>query len=90
MNDQCPHAFLSMKGSEIDLSENKINCRWHNSSFCLQSGEIKEWIDDGMFKFMGRLDSRAKEIVELEKRNLDLFTTKVIDDTVWVGMDPEY
>lgn len=90
MNDQCPHAFLSLKGSEIEPDANAIKCRWHNSSFCTKTGDIKSWVDDGMFRFMSRLDSRAKELVEMEQKTLDLFTTKVIDNTVWVGIDPEY
>jgi class 3 adenylate cyclase/nitrite reductase/ring-hydroxylating ferredoxin subunit len=90
MNDQCPHAFLSLKGSEIEPDANAIKCRWHNSSFCTKTGDIKSWVNDGMFRFMSRLDSRAKELVEMEQKTLDLFTTKVIENTVWVGIDPEY
>jgi len=90
MNDQCPHAFLSLKGSEIEPDANAIKCRWHNSSFCTRTGDIKSWVNDGMFRFMSKLDSRAKELVEMEQKTLDLFTTKVIDNTVWVGIDPEY
>ena len=90
MNDQCPHALLSLKGSEINPKENTVKCRWHYSVFCTESGEVKKWIDDGGLKFFAKLDSKAKEIASYEEKNLDLFVTKVIDDTVWVGMDPEY
>mgnify|MGYP003308176733 FL=1 len=90
VNDRCPHALLSLKGSKINEENETISCRWHNSDFCYKTGEIKAWINDGKMKFFAKLDSQAKEIVNMEQTPMDVFKTRVIDNYVWVGMDPDY
>ena len=90
INDRCPHALLSLKGSDIDLENETITCRWHKSGFCYKTGEIRTWINDGKMKFFAKIDSQAKEIVNMEQTPMDVFKTRVIDDYVWIGMDPDY
>ena len=90
INDRCPHALLSLKGSDIDLENETITCRWHKSGFCYKTGEIRAWINDGKMRFFAKIDSQAKEILNIEQTPMDVFKTRVIDDYVWVGMDPDY
>ena len=90
VNDRCPHALLSLKGSKINEEKETISCRWHNSDFCYKTGEIKAWINDGKMKFFAKIDSQAKEIVDMEQTPMDVFKTRVINNYVWVGMDPDY
>ena len=90
INDRCPHALLSLKGSDIDLENETITCRWHKSGFCYKTGEIRAWINDGKMRFFAKIDSQAKEMLNIEQTPMDVFKTRVIDDYVWVGMDPDY
>ena len=90
INDRCPHMLLSLKGSDIDLENETITCRWHKSGFCYKTGEIRAWINDGKMRFFAKIDSQAKEILNIEQTPMDVFKTRVIDDYVWVGMDPDY
>ena len=90
INDRCPHALLSLKGSDIDLENETITCRWHKSGFCYKTGEIRAWINDGKMRFFAKIDSQANEMLNIEQTPMDVFKTRVIDDYVWVGMDPDY
>ena len=90
INDRCPHMLLSLKGSDIDLENETITCRWHKSGFCYKTGEIRAWINDGKMRFFAKIDSQAKEMLNIEQTPMDVFKTRVIDDYVWVGMDPDY
>ena len=90
VNDRCPHALLSLKGSKINEEKETISCRWHNSDFCYKTGEVQTWINDGVMKFFAKIDSKAKEIINMEQTPMDVFKTRVIDTYVWVGMDPDY
>ena len=90
INDRCPQALLSLKGSDIDLENETITCRWHKSGFCYKTGEIRAWINDSKMRFFAKIDSQAKEMLNIEQTPMDVFKTRVIDDYVWVGMDPDY
>ena len=90
INDRCPHMLLSLKGSDIDLENETITCRWHKSGFCYKTGEIRAWINDGKMRFFAKIDSQANEMLNIEQTPMDVFKTRVIDDYVWVGMDPDY
>jgi len=81
---------LSLKGSKINKEKETITCRWHNSDFCYKTGEVQTWINDGVMKFFAKIDSKAKEIINMEQTPMDVFKTRVIDNYVWVGMDPDY
>jgi class 3 adenylate cyclase/nitrite reductase/ring-hydroxylating ferredoxin subunit len=91
LNDKCPHAFLSLEGSDIDIKAETIACRWHKSQFCYKTGEVREWLDVSNFqKMLGKigLSAEAKEIAEMEQIPLDIYQTKVIDGYLWVGIPP--
>ena len=89
LNDKCPHAMLSLHGSEIDLKNETIACRWHKSAFCYKTGEVREWLKiSNLQKVLGKfgLSAEAKEIAEMERLPVDVYPIKEHDGFVWVGM----
>ena len=90
LNDKCPHAYLSLQGSDIDMKNETIACRWHKSSFCYKTGEVKEWMKISNFqKMLGKigLNAEAQEIAQMEKIPVDVYKTKIEDGFVWVGVE---
>ena len=90
LNDKCPHAYLSLQGSDIDMENETIACRWHKSSFCYKTGEVKEWMKISNFqKMLGKigLNAEAEEISQMEKIPVDVYKTKIQDGFVWVGVN---
>ena len=90
LNNKCPHAFLSLQGSDIDMENETIACRWHKSSFCYKTGEVKEWMKISNFqKMLGKigLNAEAQEISQMEKIPVDVYKTKIQDGFVWVGVN---
>ena len=90
LNDKCPHAYLSLKGSDIDIKNQAIWCRWHKSAFCYKTGEVREWMKISNFqKLMGKvgLNAEAKEIEKMEKIPLDIYKTKKQDGFIWIGIN---
>ena len=89
LNDKCPHAFLSLQGSDIDIKNETIACRWHKSSFCYKTGEVREWMKISNFqKMLGKmgLNAEAREISKMEKIPVDVYETKSEDGFIWVGI----
>ncbi len=90
LNDKCPHALLSLCGSDIDIKNETIACRWHKTSFCYKTGEVREWMKMSNFKKMlGKigLNAEAKEISEMEQIPVDVYRTKEHEGSVWVGLE---
>ena len=90
LNDKCPHAYLSLQGSDIDMKNETIACRWHKSSFCYKTGEVKEWMKISNFqKMLGKigLNAEAQEISQMEKIPVDVYKTKIQDGFLWVGVN---
>ncbi len=90
LNDKCPHAYLSLQGSDIDLKNETIACRWHKSSFCYKTGEVKEWMKISNFqKMLGKmgLNAEAQEISQMERIPVDVYETKQQDGFIWVGLE---
>tara|TARA_Y100001934_G_scaffold234146_1_gene284018 strand:+ start:18 stop:902 length:885 start_codon:yes stop_codon:yes gene_type:complete len=90
LNDKCPHAYLSLQGSDIDMKNETIWCRWHKSAFCYKTGEVKEWMKISNFKKMlGKigLNAEAKEISDMEQIPVDVYPTKEQDGFIWIGME---
>ncbi|SUZ96499.1 uncharacterized protein METZ01_LOCUS49353 [marine metagenome] len=78
-----------MQGSDIDVKNETIACRWHKSSFCYKTGEVKEWMHISNFqKMLGKmgLNAEAKEIAEMEHIPVDVYETKEQDGFIWVGI----
>ena len=89
LNDRCPHAYLSLQGSDIDIKSGTIACRWHKSSFCYKTGEVREWMKISNFqKMLGKigLNAEAKEIEQMERLPVDVYPTKEQDGFIWVGI----
>ena len=92
LNDKCPHAYLSLEGSDIDVQNETIACRWHKSAFCYKTGEVREWMKISNFqKMLGKvgLNAEAQEIAKMEKIPVDVYRTKIQDGFIWVGMESE-
>ena len=90
LNDKCPHAYLSLHGSDIDIENETIACRWHKSSFCYKTGEVREWMKISNFqKMLGKmgLNAEAQEISQMERLPVDVYRTKQQDGFIWVGVE---
>ena len=90
LNDKCPHAYLSLQGSDIDVKSGTIACRWHKSEFCYKTGEVREWMKISNFqKMLGKmgLNAEAKEISQMEHIPADIYKTKQQDGFIWVGLE---
>ena len=90
LNDKCPHAYLSLQGSDIDVNNETIACRWHKSEFCYKTGEVSEWMKISNFqKMLGKvgLNAEAKEISQMERIPIDVYKTKQQDGFIWIGME---
>tara|TARA_Y100001970_G_scaffold27213_1_gene33096 strand:+ start:1935 stop:3272 length:1338 start_codon:yes stop_codon:yes gene_type:complete len=90
LNDKCPHALLSLCGSDIDIKNETIACRWHKTSFCYKTGEVREWMKmSSLKKMLGKigLNAEAKEISEMEQIPVDVYLTKEHEGSVWVGIE---
>ena len=90
LNDKCPHAYLSLQGSDIDIKNETIACRWHKSSFCYKTGEVREWMKISNFqKMLGKmgLNAEAQEISQMERLPVDVYQTKQQDGFIWVGVE---
>tara|TARA_A100001011_G_scaffold172657_1_gene181474 strand:- start:1917 stop:3251 length:1335 start_codon:yes stop_codon:yes gene_type:complete len=90
LNDKCPHAYLSLHGSDIDIKNETIACRWHKSSFCYKTGEVREWMKISNFqKMLGKmgLNAEAQEISQMERLPVDVYQTKQEDGFIWVGVE---
>tara|TARA_B100000686_G_C16713815_1_gene930767 strand:- start:84 stop:1424 length:1341 start_codon:yes stop_codon:yes gene_type:complete len=90
LNDKCPHAYLSLQGSDIDVNNETIACRWHKSEFCYKTGEVREWMKISNFqKMLGKvgLNAEAKEISQMERIPIDVYKTKQQDGFIWIGME---
>ena len=90
INNKCPHAYLSLHGSDIDIKNETIACRWHKSSFCYKTGEVREWMKISNFqKMLGKmgLNAEAQEISQMERLPVDVYQTKQQDGFIWVGVE---
>ena len=90
LNDKCPHAFLSLIGSDIDIKNETIACRWHKSEFCYKTGEVREWMKLSSFqKMLGKmgLNAEAQEVSQMEQLPIDVYSTKEKDGYVWIGLN---
>jgi len=90
LNDKCPHAYLSLQGSDIDLKKETILCRWHKTSFCYKTGDVREWMKIGNFqKMLGKigLNAEAEEISKMEHIPVDVYKTRIQDGFLWVAME---
>lgn len=92
LNDKCPHAYLSLLGSDIDIKNETIACRWHKSEFCYKTGEVREWMKMSNFqKILGKigLNAEAKEVSQMEQLPIDVYSIKEQGGYIWIGFKNE-
>lgn len=77
----------SMPAASTLTDDLGVVCRWHQSCFDLQTGEIKRWCDklndDGTSPGMEYLGDISKN-----RARLQVFPCRVQDGFVWVSLDP--
>ena len=73
-NNACPHLNLPLNDSEV-TSDGVIVCRWHESNFDLETGEIRRWCtklqEDGTSKGMEALGNISKN-----QRSMTMFPAR--------------
>lgn len=99
-NNACPHLRLPLyeypeRAEGVDLpipaasqvtDDLGVICRWHESCFDLQTGEVRTWCDklneDGTSQGMEHLGDISKN-----RTPLQIFPCRVQDGYVWVSLD---
>ena len=81
---------ITLQGSDIDIKNESIACRWHKSSFCYKTGEVKEWIKVSkpakfLMKTLMKSNKQADGSLDMEPMDIKSYPTQVIDGYVWVG-----
>lgn len=86
-NNACPHLNLPLNDSEV-TSDGVIVCRWHESNFDLETGEIRRWCtklaEDGTSQGMEQLGNISKN-----QRPMTMYPARIADGAVWVALDLE-
>ena len=76
---KCHHLGLGLKGCKVDFTEKTITCPWHDSQFCLKTGEAKQWVTmSGIKKYL--LFFIPKKI----PLNATTFDVKIEDNHLWL------
>lgn len=85
INNACPHLNLPLNDSEI-TEDGAIVCRWHQSHFDLETGEIRKWCDglqdDGTSMGQEHLGNISKN-----KRPMTIIPVRIEDGNIWVALD---
>lgn len=92
IQNRCPHAGLSMKGSKFNTKTEIITCKWHKTSFCSKTGDVKKWVDVSTFEkkiahFLARFSKKMKQMVEMNPTPIEIFIVKEIKEDIWVGIE---
>ena len=85
INNACPHLMLPLNDSEVG-DDDSITCRWHESCFDLETGEIMEWTGalaaDGTARGQEHLGDVSKN-----QRSLSIFPVRVSEGSIWVSLE---
>ena len=85
INNACPHLMLPLNDSEVG-DDGSITCRWHESCFDLETGEVTKWTDalspDGRAVGQEYLGDVSKN-----KRPLSIFPVRVSEGSIWVSLE---
>lgn len=99
-NNACPHmrlplfdrTGLSKEGGKMPQADSAVTedlgivCRWHNSCYDLQTGEIRDWCpllnEDGAAPGMEHAGDISKN-----QSPLDVFQCRVADGQLWISLD---
>ena len=85
INNACPHLNLPLNDSEVG-DDGSITCRWHESCFDLETGEITRWA--------AALAADGKPVgaeylgdVSKNQRPLTIFPVRVSEGSIWVSLE---
>ncbi len=85
INDACPHLNLPLNDSEVG-DDGSITCRWHESCFDLETGEITKWAAalaaDGTPVGAEYLGDVSKN-----RQPLSIFPIRVSEGSIWVSLE---
>jgi nitrite reductase/ring-hydroxylating ferredoxin subunit len=85
VNNACPHLKLPLNDSAVN-DDGSIVCRWHESCFDLETGEIRAWAQaldaDGRPVGMEHIGDVSKN-----RRPLSVFPVRVSDGSIWVSLE---
>jgi len=85
INNACPHLKLPLNDSEVG-GDGSITCRWHESCFDLETGEIMAWASaltpEGRSVGWEQLGDVSKN-----RAPLSVFPVRVADGSVWVSLE---
>ena len=79
VSNRCPHLKGKMKRGKI-TDDGAILCPLHRSAFDLATGAVKEWCPwpPGIGKALGMIS---------QAQPLQVFPTRVEDNSIWVGVE---
>ena len=79
VTSKCPHLGMGLKGGKVDATEKAITCPWHDSQFCLERGEAKQWVTmAGIKKYLLFFIPKKTPL------NAITFDVKIEDDHLWL------
>ena len=85
INNACPHLMLPLNDSEVG-DDGSITCRWHESCFDLETGEVTKWTEalspDGRAVGQEYLGDVSKN-----QRPLSIFPVRVSEGSIWVSLE---
>ncbi len=85
INNACPHLHLPLNDSEVG-DDGSIICRWHESCFDLETGEIRQWAGalaaDGTPVGQEHLGDVSKN-----RQSLKIFPVRVSEGSIWVSLE---
>ena len=85
INNACPHLMLPLNDSEVG-DDGSITCRWHESCFDLETGEVTKWTEglsaDGTSAGQEHLGDVSKN-----RRSLSIFPVRVSEGSIWVSLE---
>ena len=85
INNACPHLMLPLNDSEVG-DDGSITCRWHESCFDLETGEIRQWA--GALAADGTaLGHEEAGDVSKNRQSLSIFPVRVSEGSIWVSLE---
>ena len=79
VTSKCAHLGLGLKGGKVNSEEKTIACPWHDSQFCLKTGETKQWVAmSGIKKYLLFFIPKKTPL------NATTFDVKIEDNHLWL------